>query len=56
MTSVLLNNQERHFEKTLFLFFLFSAYFVYFTRRVRGVGIVILEGLGLSSKKMFKAR
>jgi len=35
MTSVLLNNQERHFEKTLFLFFLFSVYFVNFTRGVR---------------------
>jgi len=36
MTSVLLNNQEGHFGKTLFLFFLFSSYFVYFAQGARG--------------------
>jgi len=56
MTSVLLNNQEGHLEKPLFLFFLFSAYFVYFTRSVRGGWDRDFRGAMGSSKKTFQAR
>jgi len=56
MTSVLLNNQERHFEKTLFLFFLFSAYFVYSTWGVRGGWNRDIRRVRGSSKNFCHAR